>query len=89
MSTDEVVVSGVQVVPESTAPSAAAAVITGGVLRRETTVSTSLEDVAAHFLSYERVDAVVVALTAVQPEDPSGWTHLGQRAWLREWVRPG
>ena len=36
-----------------------------------------------------RVDVVVSSLTIFAPEDPTGWTRLGGRAWVREWVDPG
>ena len=46
-------------------------------------------DVADHFLALPRVEVVTAALTTFAPEDDAGWVHLGQRAWVTEWLRPG
>ena len=82
-------VPGLQDVPAQTPVSAQASVLAAAVLRGEGNVSEALQDVATHFLSSPRVDVVVAALTTFAPDDQAGWVHLGQRAWLREWLRPG
>jgi hypothetical protein len=45
--------------------------------------------IADHFLPLPRVDLVAAALTTFPPDDESGWTKLGQRAWVSEWRRAG
>lgn len=80
---------GLQQVPLLTPASAEAAVLAGVVMRGEVTVAAALEQVARHFRVEPRVDGVVAALTTFAPEDPCGWARLGQRAWIREWMRPG
>ena len=80
---------GLQDVSPRTAPSAEAATLTAVVMRGDPSVSRALELVAEHFAGQPRVDSVVAALTTFAPEDPDDWVHLGQRAWVREWVRPG
>ncbi len=66
-----------------------AALLAAAVMRGEVTVARALEQVAEHFGAQPRIDGVAAALTTFAPEDPEGWVHLGQRAWLREWMRPG
>lgn len=80
---------GLQGVPADAPVSAAASVLAETVLSGETTVSRGLELVAEHFSNHERVDGVVAALTTFAPDKAADWLHLGQRAWLREWLRPG
>ena len=63
--------------------------LAAAVMRGERGVSHALEEVAEHCLAEPRVDGVVAALTTFAPDHALGWVHLGQRAWLREWLRPG
>ena len=87
--TSPLVLPGLQTVPMDTPPSAEAAQVAARLFTSEISVSESLDLVAAHFGSLPRVDVLVAALTSLAPDDPEGWVHLGQRAWLREWLRPG
>lgn len=80
---------GLQGVPGDAPVSPEAPALARQVLNGETPVSRGLELVAEHFRRYERVDGVVAALTTFEPDHASDWLHLGQRAWLREWLRPG
>ena len=76
----------------TTAPgpvSAECATIAATILAGEISVAECIRRTAAHLLSGPRVDVVVCSLTSFAPDDPSGWTRLGGRAWLREWTRPG
>ena len=61
------------------------------VLLLDTT--TSLDEgfalIADHFLALPRVELVAAALTTFPPIDEAGWTKLGQRAWVSEWVQTG
>ncbi|MEP7736497.1 HAMP domain-containing sensor histidine kinase [Nocardioides sp. 31GB23] len=81
--------AGLQVVPASARPSAAAVRLAQDVLRAEVEVDEALERLAEHALTDPRVGAVAVALTTFSPADESSWVHLGARAWLRQWRRPG
>lgn len=80
---------GLQGVPGDAPVSPEAPALARQVLNGETPVSRGLELVAEHFRRYERVDGVVAALTTFEPDHAAAWLHLGQRAWLREWLRPG
>lgn len=82
-------IAGLQTVPVLTPVSPEASALASVMLRGEISVSRALEQVAAHFIGRPRVDLVVVALTTFTPDDSAAWVHLGQRAWLREWLRPG
>lgn len=68
-------------------PSAARLGIT--ILDTGTSLDQAFKLTAAHFLTLPRVEAVTAALTTFAPEDERGWQHLGQRAWVTEWLRPG
>lgn len=72
-----------------TPPSPEATSLAMTVLNSETSLAEALDWTAGHFLAHPRVDAMVAALTTFAPEDPEGWVHLGQRAWLREWLSDG
>ncbi|WP_341229919.1 HAMP domain-containing sensor histidine kinase [Nocardioides salarius] len=78
-----------QWVSESARPSGGAVVLAQQVLRAEVSVDVALEQVAELVLAEPRVGAVAVALTTFEPADEKPWVHLGGRAWLRQWVRPG
>ena len=80
---------GLQDVPILTPVSPEASALAALVMRGEMSVSRALEQVAEHFEAQPRVDVVIAALTTFAPDDIQGWVHLGQRAWLREWLRPG
>ena len=45
--------------------------------------------IAQHLLSMARVEAVTAALTTFAPANELGWVHLGQRAWVTQWLKPG
>lgn len=74
--------------PRGRATASAVALATR-ILDGQVSVDLALADVAAHFLAADRVAAVTAALIKVPPDDESGWTTLGGRAWLHEWVREG
>ena len=59
------------------------------ILEGEISLDLALAETAAHFLAIPRVQLVAASLTAFPPEDETGWTKLGGRAWLREWVAAG
>ena len=59
------------------------------ILEGQISVDLALAETAAHFLATPRVQLVAASLTAFPPEDEGGWTKLGGRAWLREWVAAG
>ena len=80
---------GLQDVSPQVPASAGAARLAIEVMRGEVTVARALERVAGHFAAEPRIDGVAAALTTYTPEETEGWAHLGQRAWLREWMRPG
>lgn len=82
-------VSGVQVLPADLVPTSSGRRLAEDLLTEGSTVAETLDRAAAHFTSHPRVGTVVVALTTFTPEETTGWVHLGQRAWLREWHRPG
>lgn len=81
--------SPVQEVPLDSPVSPAAS----GLATRILDTGTRLDDAyvlsAEHFLALPRIEVVTVALTTFAPEDPAGWVHLGQRAWVTEWLEPG
>jgi signal transduction histidine kinase len=59
------------------------------VLGGDSTVTQAVEMVGLLLSSYPGVDLVAASLTLLNPEDSTAWVHLGERAWLREWSRPG
>ena len=69
--------------------SAPAAALAAEILRDAGSISNLVERVGAFFLAYDGVDAVAGVMTRLDPDDTSAWLHLGERAWLREWTRPG
>ena len=69
--------------------SSEAAAIAKTILADEISVAESISRTAAHLLTGPRVDVVVSSLTSFAPDDRYGWTRLGERAWIREWTRPG
>lgn len=81
--------AGLQDVSVLVSASAEAVSLAALVMRGATRVSEALERVAAHLGAEPRVDSVVAALTTFAPDDTQGWVHLGERAWLKEWLRPG
>lgn len=81
--------AGVQAVSQEIVPSATAVRLSQQILRSELNFDAALDRLAGHLLSDPHVDAVAIALTTFSPTDESEWVHLGKRAWLREWRRPG
>ena len=69
--------------------SAAAAALAADILHADMDIDEAIHRSAAHLLGDPRVDVVMTALTSVAPTDRAGWSQLGGRAWVREWVRPG
>lgn len=59
------------------------------ILAGEISADDAIDRTARYLLRYPRVEVVVSALTSFQPEDTEGWKALGERAWIREWTRPG
>ena len=74
--------------PRSPATAGAVALATS-ILDGQVPVETAIAETAAHFLTLPRVEVVAAVLTTFPPEDESGWTRLGGRAWLREWAASG
>ncbi len=80
---------GLQELTDDVGVSAGAAALSRRLLLAEESVSGACELIAAHLLGSEEVEMVVVALTLTPPDDREAWLHLGDRVWLREWVRAG
>lgn len=78
-----------QDVPLGTPVSAAASRLATLILDVSTSLNDAFSLTAQHLLTMPRVDVVTIALTTFAPEDETGWIHLGQRAWVTEWLRPG
>ena len=78
-----------QDVPLDTPVSPAASRLATLVLDTGTSLDAAFSRVADHLLTLPRVEVVTIALTTFAPEDETGWVHLGQRAWVTEWLRPG
>lgn len=81
--------SALQDVPADTPASPAASRIATVVLDTTTSLGEAFELTAAHLLVLPRVEAVTAALTTFAPDDTTGWSHLGERAWVTEWLKPG
>jgi signal transduction histidine kinase len=78
-----------QHIPAAATVSSEAATLASEILEGEISIDHSIAKVADLLLSSARVDVVATALTSFRPEDETGWTRLGGRAWVREWARPG
>lgn len=78
-----------QEVAEDARPSAFGVRLAQQVLLAETELVAALEQLAEVVLEDPRVEVLAVALTTFSPTDPEQWFHLGERAWLRQWQRPG
>ncbi|WP_127480940.1 sensor histidine kinase [Nocardioides pantholopis] len=92
MSTDEdpdyFAIPEAPVRPEA-APSLAASLLAAEVMAGALTGTEALERTAQHFLTTTpEVEGMVVVLTLVPPTPTHGWSRIGERAWIREWVRP-
>lgn len=81
--------SALQYVSQDAAVSPAATRLASAVLNTATPLDQAYEQVATHLLTSSRVESVTAALTTFAPADESAWAHLGQRAYIREWLRPG
>lgn len=81
--------SAVQDVPLDTAVSPSASQLANTILDTGTALDKAYSLTARHLLGLPRVEVVTVALTTVSPDDPAGWMHLGERAWVTEWLAPG
>src|SRR5689334_7500940 len=86
--TDQEIPDGMQMVPQTVAPSGAASGLAQAILFGDYSVLDSIDASAAHFSRDPRVDTVAAVLTTFVPADPGGWQKLGQRAWIREWRQP-
>lgn len=78
-----------QELSDAAAVTPAAGLLAGQVLDAVLPLDRAFELVAQHLLTLDRVEAVTIALTSFTPENDSRWTHLGGRAWVIEWSRPG
>jgi signal transduction histidine kinase len=67
----------------------AATQLASKILDSQTPLDQVFALIADHLMTLPRVEAVTVALTTFSPEDDAGWAHLGERAWVTEWLRPG
>lgn len=81
--------TALQHVPLDTPVSRAASKLAVVALDTTTALDEVFAMIAQHLLSSPRVESVTAALTTFAPEDETGWVHLGQRAWLIEWLKPG
>ncbi len=73
--------------PMPASPPAAGLAI--AVLAGEGSVTAAVERVGRLLISYPGVDLIGVSLTQIVPDQGASWVPLGERAWLREWSRPG
>ncbi len=80
---------GLQQVSEAASVSARAGALATEILSGEGTIADAVEQVGLLLSSYPGIDGVAASLTQLEPEDTSSWVRLGERAWLREWIRPG
>lgn len=78
-----------QAVPGDAPPSGAASALAVAILSDGMSLDAVIERIAAHFIALPRVELFVVSRTSFPPDDARGWVHLGQRAWIREWLTPG
>lgn len=69
--------------------SPAAVATATAILATSTEVGAALQTVCELLATYDGVDLVVTSLVVLRPADEERWVSLGQRAWLREWIRPG
>jgi signal transduction histidine kinase len=81
--------SAIQDVPPDVPVTSAGSVLAKKVLDAQTTLDEAFLLVADHLMKQPGVEAVTAALTTIAPEDPRAWTHLGERAWVTEWLKPG
>jgi signal transduction histidine kinase len=77
-----------QDVPANAPISPAAARLATRVLDTGISLDECLPLIAQHLLTLPRVESVTAALTTFAPADETGWVHLGQRAWVTEWLSP-
>jgi len=77
-----------QDVPADAPVSPSAAGLATRVLDTGTSLDQALALVAQHLLTVPRVESVTAALTTFAPADERGWVHLGERAWVTEWLSP-
>lgn len=78
-----------QRVSESAAVSARAGTLAAEILNGGSSITDAVESIGALLASYAGVDLVAASLVLLRPDDSTGWVHLGERAWLREWARLG
>jgi signal transduction histidine kinase len=74
---------------EITPASVEACDLADSILTGEGSITEAVERAGQLLSSYPGVDVLTVSLTQIVPDDKAGWVHLGDRAWLREWSRPG
>jgi signal transduction histidine kinase len=77
-----------QNVPADAPVSPSAAGLANRVLDTGTSLDQAFALVAQHLLTVPRVESVTAALTIFAPADERGWVHLGERAWVTEWLSP-
>ncbi|WP_107705302.1 sensor histidine kinase [Nocardioides allogilvus] len=77
-----------QDVPMGAAVSPSAARLVSMIVDTGTSLDLAFTLIAHHLLAAPRVDLVTAALTTFAPGDEAGWTHLGLRAWVHEWLSP-
>jgi signal transduction histidine kinase len=77
-----------QDVPADAPVSPSAAGLANRVLDTGTSLDQAFALVAQHLLTVPRVESVTAALTIFAPADERGWVHLGERAWVTEWLSP-
>jgi signal transduction histidine kinase len=77
-----------QDVPADAPISPAAAALATRILDTGTSLDQAFALVAEHLLTQPRVESVTAALTTFAPADERGWVHLGERAWVAEWLDP-
>jgi signal transduction histidine kinase len=82
-------ISAVQNMPPDTPVTAVASTLATQIMDAQTSLDEAFSLISQHLMALPRVEAVTAALTTFAPEDASTWAHLGERAWVTEWLRPG
>lgn len=71
------------------AATSAATALATAVLIDDRSLDEVIDRIARHFVDELGVEVFVAALTAIGPDEDSGWLRLGERAWVREWAARG
>ncbi|WP_090856192.1 sensor histidine kinase [Nocardioides lianchengensis] len=78
-----------QSIPTQMAASPEALALATEILAGHGTMTAAIEQVGGLLSGLDGVDLVATTLVLLRPADTEQWIPLGERAWLREWRRPG